>query len=605
MQKIKRLPLQEIQKIAAGQVVERPANVVKELIENALDAGATTIALYCIAAGQKLIRVVDNGCGMSELDATLCFERHATSKLDSFEQLSTISTFGFRGEALYTIGAVSSVTLLTKESENTEGTKIYFNQGVLETIQSASSAQGTDISVADLFANVPARKKFLKKEETEWRVIVQLFQAFCFSHLNVHFQLYSDEKLVYNCPSVTTVHDRCMQLWDMHTANNLLTVESEEATIKNCIISQPHYFCYNKNNIFFFVNKRWVKNYELTHAILKGYCNVLPPMRYPVAILDIEIDPLLVDSNIHPRKEEIKFVHPKMVEHALTACIKKGLEKKVSIQLHSATFKEEQQHAPSVSPMSLAHPLEQKIFMQKQDFSMPFAAFDPVPQTKPTATYTYAFENKKNVSELSDTQQQKIQDQTELFNVVGVYNKTYILLEHEDGLLVIDQHAAHERILFEQFSAKLAEVASIRLLFPESLYFIARDIDLLMQHSLLLAEHGIHYDRMGESHIVIKAIPVHLKSVQWAAFFQEILDIFLEYAQLEKEDFFAQVNKKLQAQMACKAAVKAGDVLTHEQIQKLLTDLNVLENRLTCPHGRPTSWLLPLLEIEKKFKRKK
>jgi DNA mismatch repair protein MutL len=621
MQKIKQLPLSEIQKIAAGQVVERPSNVVKELVENSLDAGSTKISVYIEAGGERLIRVVDNGTGMSEVDAALSFERHATSKITNFEQLQTLATFGFRGEALYSIGAVSTVTLLTKEIDAPHGIQICFKEGNIVKKDAVSCAQGTDISVVDLFANVPARKKFLKKEETEWRVIVQIFQAFCFAYPSVHFQLFSDNKLVNNCPSVTNLIDRSAQLWDAHFANNLITLatDSSSAIKITGVISQQHFLRYNRNQIFFFVNKRWVKNYTLGQALLKGYLNVLPPARYPVAMLDISIDAHQVDVNIHPRKEEVKFLQPKYIENLVTNYVKKTLEMSLSEKLQNNDKKTAPEQNFSEPTFFNFFPKKDLQSISNQNSFNPIQPKNSEIVSKSELTSEDFFENlesKQNFvqekQELSQNilsndisiMQNSVISSTEQYEIIGVLKKTYIMVDHPEGIFFVDQHAAHERILFEHFSKRFADVPSIKLMFPEIVHMSHNDIQLLMEYSILLHEQGIILDQIGANQVSIQSIPVHLKSISWAEFLREICALLIEHAQLAKDEFFTIVNKKLQAQMACKAAVKAGDSLTHQQIIQLLDDLNSIENRFTCPHGRPTSWLLPLYDIEKKFKRK-
>lgn len=357
MQKIKQLSLSEIQKIAAGQVVERPVDVLKELIENAIDAQATIITVYIEQAGHQLIRVVDNGSGMSSADALMCFERHATSKISSFDQLQQLATFGFRGEALYSIVAVSKITLVTKEAESTSGTRVLFNEGLVIKTEEVFCNPGTDIAVQELFFNVPVRKKFLKKPETEWRLLVQLFQTFCFAYPAIHFQLFSEGKLVSNCPSVHSIANRVTQLWDHTPPDALITIpltQQHGLTLQG-IISGQHYFRYNRAHIFFFINNRWIKNYSLSHALLKGYLNVLPQGRYPVGIILLSLPSDQFDVNIHPRKEEVAFVQPKRIEDAITNTVKTCLQERIIPTKEKPTFQpfiqEEITSMPSLPPL--------------------------------------------------------------------------------------------------------------------------------------------------------------------------------------------------------------------------------------------------------------
>ena len=334
MPKIYQLSPQEAQKIAAGQVVERPANALKELIENSIDAGSTHIEIYIEDAGQKLIRVADNGCGMSQEDAELSCNRHATSKIQKIDQLPTISTFGFRGEALASIVAVSKVTLITREKEAENGIQIIRTENS-NNLELVNCNPGTDIRIQDLFYNVPARKKFLKKELTEWRQIQYTLQAFVLSYKNIHFKVYNDNKLVYNCPATSSYLERMAQIWDISIAKNavaLKPITKNEITVEGAITNQQ-YYRYDRNSLFLIVNNRWIKNYELSRALLKGYMNVLPPARYPAAILVINVNPLHIDINVHPRKEEVTFLHPRHVETLVTQAVQDSLETHFKHQL--------------------------------------------------------------------------------------------------------------------------------------------------------------------------------------------------------------------------------------------------------------------------------
>ena len=335
MARIKQLSAQEAQKIAAGEVVERPANVVKELVENALDAGSTQIAIYIQDAGKSLIRIVDNGYGMNPEDAHLCFKHHATSKITRVDDLPSLTTFGFRGEALSSISAVSKVTLITKEAEAAHATKLVLEHGLVIAEEQISGNTGTDISIADLFYNVPARKKFLKTHETESRQILLLFQAFCLDYLSVHFKLYTQGNLIFNCPGTTDMQQRIAQLWDHSIAQQTIAIAATTNGIHiEGVITNHTYSRYDRSALFFLVNKRWVKNHTLAKAVMKGYMNVLQPDKFPLACIAITIDPAQVDINIHPRKEEVQFLHPRIVEHALQTTVKEALEKNLSAQLN-------------------------------------------------------------------------------------------------------------------------------------------------------------------------------------------------------------------------------------------------------------------------------
>ena len=672
MARIKQLSPQEAQKIAAGEVVERPANVVKELVENALDAGATAIAIYIQDAGKSLIRIVDNGCGMNQEDAHLCFKHHATSKITRVDDLPTLSTFGFRGEALSSISAVSNVTLITKEYDASQGIKLVLDQGTIISEELISANTGTDMSIANLFFNVPARKKFLKTNDTESRQITLLFQAFCLDYLSVHFKLITQGNIQFNCPPVADMQQRVAQIWDHAIAQQTLPLLAEKNGIRiEGVISNHTYSRYDRSALYFFVNRRWIKNHALSKALLKGYMNVLQPDKFPLACINISIDPAQVDINIHPRKEEVQFLHPRIIEQMLQTAVKENLEKYLSAQLNkkvsfaepTSTFtgKYIQQNG-SINLAIARHsprtdlnisPTTQAPFTYLEEFPTPFvssrrssgAMADTlssqmgVPARRPSrCTFGAPQDDRKDAftpelaeglgegwvegslennsyisdplvlsrpkhsSEISKPIAQ-ISQQTE-YQIIGQFKKTYILIEQDESLFLVDQHAAHERILYEIFATRFNQVATIGLLFPQIISINPEDIGLIEPHLEIFNANHITLERMGAHQLIVQAIPVHLKEVNIEELVFQTIGWIKEYHKLDVQEWYKKVHEKLHAQMACKAAVKAGDQLTVIQMQQLLHDLEKIENRFTCPHGRPTGWALPLYEIEKKFKRK-
>ncbi len=595
MPKIKQLSQHEAQKIAAGEVIERPANIVKELIENSIDAGATDISVYIEDAGKKLIRIVDNGCGMDELDARICFDRHATSKITHVDELETIDTFGFRGEALASIAAVSNITLTTKEENVQTGTCVTVSAGLITSVSSAACLTGTDIAIANLFFNVPARQKFLKSTETEWRAIQLLFTAFCFDYPHIRFALFHNDKQIAHYPPAESAQKRALQIWDTSLHNHLITIEKNDdpTCIIEGVISDHQQYRYDKNSIYFFVNKRWIKNYQLNNALIKGYANVIPEGRYPFAAINITVPLHEVDINIHPRKEEVKFLHPRRIEQALQQIVKAALEQNISKHLKKdVTLQPALQHTkPSYIPHERTFtPFNFDVFFTQQPFAQPINtaqqhATRPVEQVILPETQTPIM-------------------QTSSVNVIGQYNNTYLLLAKSDGLFLIDQHAAHERILYEQFADKLNKVATVQLLFPQTIHLTSHEMEIVLPHIDIFISHGILLEQTASNQLSVQSLPVHLKNESIDELIKEVIGFIVEYSTMEPQEFKNTIDHKLQAQMACKAAVKAGDELTHEKMQQLIYDLEKTANRLTCPHGRPTGWLLSLHDIEKKFKRK-
>ena len=565
---------------------------------------------------------------MDSADAQLCFDRHATSKITHVDELESINTFGFRGEALASIASVSIITLMTKEEHALEGTKVVVNANKIIEKSSVACTTGTDISIQDLFFNVPARKKFLKTTQTEWRAIQLLFNAFCFDYPHIHFLLFSEGKQIFNCPASTDLHNRALQLWESQINNHLLTLQATEKDFSiSGVISDHQYYRYDRSSIYFFVNKRWIKNQHLSNAFIKGYTNVLPTGRYPVAIIHITVPATEVDINIHPRKEEVKFLHPRRIEQALQQAVKSTLEKNLSQYLKKEVIF---QAAPTqYSPQSHN--------FKPFDFDASFAPFDKLkangiidssPLMENSSPFVVSLSNHTNEIEHNSSSlalpvlhsfseggsasegsvskgAESLHNNTSFHtNIIGQYNSTYILIEKEDGLFLVDQHAAHERILYELFSQRFAEVATIQLLFPHIITLSPHDITIISPHLDIFTNNGIIIEQCTSNQLRVESLPVHLKDQSLDNMIRETISWITESSTLDTHALKKLLNNKLQAQMACKAAVKAGDILTQEKMEQLLHDLEKTANRFSCPHGRPTGWLLSLHEIEKKFKRR-
>ena len=636
--KIKILSPEQAIKIAAGEVVERPVNIIKEIVENSIDAGATKISIFICNAGKQLIKIIDNGLGMSPDDAKLSVAPHATSKITVVEDLDTIETFGFRGEALASINSVSNLTITTKTDAAQTGTRIAWSFGKLESESLQSHPTGTTLEIANLFDNIPARQKFLKKDETEWRAIVTLFQAFCLDYCNVHFQLYNDEKLQFNCPAVSKLSDRAAQLFDTQLQAkiiSLIDLENKLCSVTG-IISQPTYYRYDRNQIFIFVNNRWVKNIDLTKAIMRGYAGTLPPQKYPAAIIFINIDANQVDVNIHPKKEEIKFLHPKKVETIIVNSIKATLSDSVTHNpaVAKAMADKQFQAMPSTfEAFNSAQFSTKQQFHEHQPAPFSFLQTNTTQQTfKPVATThaptleneleftphdfaAHAFENPTQPKILlpiktpsspsfTDNMQSKlISDEHHEFAIIGQHKLTYILFEKDNNLVFVDQHAAHERILYEQLKANFYNVATIQLMFPEFIKLQAHDIITITPYLSLLKDHGIDAEIFSDTQLIIQATPVHLKNQLLQETVRQVIGWIVDMDETDCDRIIHLLNEKMHSKMACSAAIKAGDLLNMEQMQQLLQNLSKIENRFSCPHGRPTFWTLPIDHLEKQFKR--
>lgn len=630
---IRRLPIAEIQKIAAGEVVERPANVVKELVENALDAGATQITVIVEDGGKKLIRVIDNGSGMDPDDAVTCFEHHATSKISSVHDLAEVATFGFRGEALSSIAAVSQIVLVTKQATAPLGIRVELEAGNVRTTQELPCPDGTDITVRELLFNVPARRKFLRTTETEARAILQVMQAFCLAYPQVHFS-YTHEGYQLVCASSPTVSNRVAQLWPQGNVPNLLELAPTE--LLSGVISDHSFGRFDRNWMFFFVNGRWIKNFTLARAVMTGFAQVLATGKYPVAVIALTVPPDSVDINVHPRKEELVFVNPRKIEHAITQAVKKTLEAAISQTLRGGwqtpqdLFTQTPSHTmDSAGPFARGPEFAESALNQDpfraessatsfstqsswgHNQSQSWSPTDSNATAQMPYSITMPSSQATNLGLSSHATQQsakppiaRIFEQTEKqYQLIGQLHKTYLLLEHEDGLLLIDQHAAHERIVYERLDTQFAALPATQLIFPEVVELSASDITMITEHLVLMQQYGFGVEVVGPQQLAITATPVAAKGINMQELLQFLVSTVLTLGTLDTESIKRIASEKLRAQIACKTAVKAGDVLSVEQMQQLLADLFKCPNRFSCPHGRPTSWLMATHEIEKKFKR--
>jgi DNA mismatch repair protein MutL len=601
MPHIQKLSPEEIKKIAAGEVVERPSNIVKELIENALDAQATSLIIYVCNGGKDSIRVIDNGHGMTAENARLSIEHHTTSKITSVTDLTRLTTFGFRGEALSSISAVSHMALSTKTDNTLTGITLKTVAGEITQEDLVSCTTGTDICVSNLFYNVPARKKFLRHKDTELNAIIHVIQAYALRYLAVSFKLFHDEKLIINVQATESSIQRMAQLFDSRLAERMLTLTCEPNTSETQItgiISDHHYTRYDRSTLFLFVNARWVKNYALTKALLKGYSNILPQGRYPAAVIHIQVPPEAVDVNVHPRKDEVLLLHARTIEQNIQAYIKTTLEKQIALQLRKSTS--------PVYPQTPAYTVLKTI--NEPSFARNTYAQHAPLLSQELTTKNYdpeqltRFPSKNESTEILD--QQSITLQEMQYHIIGQLHATYIMLEHPQGLLLVDQHAAHERILYELFAHRFEQVASVTLLFPQIVHLTTHDITLLTPYIDLLTAHGIVTEIFSPTQCIITALPAPLKENNMEQLLLSCIGWIKEFSAIPHADLQAQLHEKLHAQMACKAAVKAGDVLSLEQMHELIEKLQQSNNRMSCPHGRPTTWLIASYDIEKKFKRK-
>ena len=648
MNRIRLLPEHVANQIAAGEVVERPASVVKELVENALDAKATRVTVEIQAGGRSLIRVTDDGFGMSKDDALLCLERHATSKIRQAEDLCAISTMGFRGEALPSIASVSRFTVTTRERESDapDGTQVIINGGKILEVKAAGSATGTSIEVRQLFFNLPARRKFLRSEETESAHIQHYLTLAALAYPEVAFTFLKDTRVVWQLPAVKVeehhesrshaLRERMrallggeLKLLAVNFSSELLSTEdnsdsetpsSDSRNTKFHLwgfIGAPGVARSTREDQHVFVNRRPVENRGLNFALLEGYHTALMKGRYPVCCLFLEIDPAEVDVNIHPSKREVKFHRERTVRQLVAQAVRETLLKFHSppetTQQNSTTetasapgtgtiFPERQTPAlpleltsPPV-PKPLERPAELPNFPK---LSKPLPNW-PTAEPLPNSTAPTQFKTQNSEPKTSS-------DPVPLLRVplrlVGVVGKLYVVLESDRGLVLLDQHAAHERILFEQMLRRLEEqgnAMSQRLLLPETIELSAKDGNFLRQQLPSLTRLGVGLSEFGERTFLLDALPPFVKVSEPRRFVLELIDELKAAGQSVNA---LRLGEHTVAKTVCRHAVKANDPLAREELENLVDDLRHCTMPYTCPHGRPTLIEMNYRELEKKFGR--
>jgi DNA mismatch repair protein MutL len=613
MNDIKVLSPQEAMKIAAGEVIERPAHIIKELLENSIDAQANAIVIQLVQAGKSEIVITDNGTGMTPQNLHKCFLQHATSKINSVHDLETINTFGFRGEALASVAAVSNVTITTRDKTHDTATTIGLAHGAVIFEEKTAHQIGTTIKITNLFDQIPARKKFLKTNETELNAIINIFQSVVLLESNIHFKLYHNNKLLYNCPPTKDHLDRAAQLWGPELAESLIQIPetiSEDLVIWGSV-THAQYHRYNRNQIFVFVNNRWIKNSTIIRAILKGYKNILPAQKYPAAFLYIVLPQDKIDVNIHPKKEEIRFLNPRIVEkqvellvaQALTDFVSKQTKFAPAIKFSYDSIVDKNPIAESVEFVSFdREPFQPKPF----EFDTPSNSFDA------KEIFFTNHQSKNNFQEQATDKPQTLYEQqaaTISFEIqtaleseaviIGQYQKTYILIEKDEHLIMVDQHAAHERIMYESLIENFNNTETIALLFPHVVQLSEEQISILEPYFHILQEHGISIEAFSDTEIIIQKTPIYLTSHALTPLIKSLILWIVTEKKFDPE----KIHAHLRATIACRSSYQAGDRLNHEQMRNLITVLEKTKNNSSCPHGRPTIWVLSKKEIEKQFKR--
>lgn len=568
MSKIIQLPEQLISKIAAGEVIERPVYAVKELIENAIDAQATSIIIHIEQAGLRTITVIDDGEGMSPEDLQNSIKHHATSKLIDEDMLSHIPTLGFRGEALSSIAAISDLSISTKREENAIGTTIKVVNGEIVHSGPIGIPAGTHITVSNLFSSVPARKKFLKSEKTEFRLIAELVTQYALAHPHIRFSLMHNGKQVLDLPKLNNIHERVYLLFGKDIFTSLINLSHQDEYISmSGFLAKPPVASATSGKQHIFVNGRNISDKLISQIIREQLGTLLEKTQYPIFVLFLTIPYELVDVNIHPRKETIRFSNQQLLVETIQKAVQKTLEKN-SISYSNSLFGEEP---------------ESSVF------------------SKSGTTKTYAADMVRDHVVPWDIRQKEKLLTTDIIHI----HNLYILTQTIRGFVLIDQHAAHERILYEQFSKEFQKqrksTEQFTLKKPRRLELSIGDSNLIEEYQSKFSSLGITLEHFGGTTYLITAVPMLLKDRDHKTLLEEMLEELREEKEIGKVD---KISQRMLAYLACRSAVMAGEKLNKKQMKELVEKLETTQNNLSCPHGRPTKIAVSLDQLHKLFKRK-
>lgn len=577
-------------KIAAGEIIERPASIVKELLENAIDAGAKAVEIQIEHGGRSLIRVADDGCGMSSEDAELALERHATSKISEAEDLNHVLSFGFRGEALPSIGAVSRLKLLTRPHGAGIGTEITVEGGAKTSVKQSACREGTIVEVRDLFFNTPVRRKFMKTDPTEMGHITDAVSNCAMACPEIRFTLRSGKKTVLDLIPAASLTERARAVLGEEAAPHMLEISGEGSAGKvTGLISRPHLSRANRLGQTFFVNRRWIRSSGIAFAAQDGYHGLIMHGQYPVMVLFIEVDPERVDVNVHPTKQEVRISKENEIKSLIRRTVAERLQQEGDL---SPTLQVRDSFPSSSRPRVPDLKLNVGFYDQTQKISTPVKTAEHFEET------TALPENPAAEEPIT------LRDHLQIIKILGQIHHTFIVAETQEGMIVIDQHAAHERVMFEtllkEFSA--GQVHQQRLLMEEMMELHPRQKEIFEEHLPFLRKLGFDLESFGETTYVLRAYPSILAEENPVV----LLKHFAEEAESGKlRTELGNKNETVAALMACKKkSVKAHDPMTMESMRGLLTGLSRCENPFHCPHGRPTFFKHTFSDLEKQFKRK-
>lgn len=574
MGKIHLLDEATINKIAAGEVIERPSSVIKELIENSIDAGANDIRVEVIKAGKKLIKVIDSGCGMSKEDAALSFVKHATSKISKIEDLEIARTMGFRGEALSSISAVAKVEIITKTREELSGTKVMVHGGKLMSTGETGASDGTTVTVEELFYNTPARKKYLKSDSTELAHIIDVVARNALGHNNVSFTLLHNGMEILRSPA-SELRDTIVHIYGNEAARAMLPVYFESSLAKvTGFVSKPSLTRGSLDYQYFYINNRSINSRAISFALRDGYGTLIPKGRFPVAVLKIYVDTKEVDVNVHPTKNQVRLSHEREICDIVAEAVKIALSQK--------------NLAPEINIT------EQQPLLYENAPKIPL-----VRETSPGFKVSIK-DTERRLRHTERFAEEKIKKiQAPEVKVLGQVDSLYIIAETRDGLMIIDQHAAHERIFYEQVRES-RRTDSQELIIPINLELDSKEKVLMKECIPYLEEFGFRIAEFGPDAFAVTAVPDVLGRLEDPELVHDIVSDILSGGRIKDETgMFERLTKSI----ACRSAVKAGAECSTSQMQRLVEQLFLTENPYTCPHGRPTVVSFNRQELDKLFKR--
>jgi len=612
--------------VAAGEVVERPASVVKELVENAVDAMATRIEVLIRKGGNSMIRVVDNGSGMDRDDALLCLERHATSKIRTGADLMAIHTLGFRGEALPSIASVSRFKLCTREPGSLAGTEVLVNGGKLEMVRDCGEAEGTQVEARSLFYNLPARRKFLRTEQTESNHVEHVLQLQALGHPEIGFVYVNDERLIYQLPQGQSLRARIHDIVGATVVASLLELpETEIAGIKvRGFIGKAGLSRSSRQQQIVFLNGRPIENQTINHALREGYHTALMKGQFPVTYLFVEMDPADVDVNVHPAKREVRFRNPAHIREVLVELVRRTLESDRAswTQTFSAPARGSIDLSPVDDAPHLIPPVEQ--ITLRRDWAVPGFNAETINRQDPSAETSHqsliptdpasvptpqspipdtVSQSPSHIEATPSAPSTSVSSGAKDFKILAVLGRLYVLMENASGLVLVDQHAAHERILYEEMHRRMETqgVPTQRLLLPITFDVPPKDADWLTRHMDVMNRAGIGLESFGPGTFKIDALPQFLRGEDPTQMIRDIIDELRETSQQTSK---LRLGEDMIAKTVCRHAVKANDTLRELELVRLIQDLLACDLPYCCPHGRPTMIQISYSELEKKFGRK-